>query len=121
MTTAPALPHRTQKHSSRRNPSHSLRTGGRAGRRCVWCDCRLPVDSRATTCSPSCRSQLSRRKRKLADAACVTAFDWQPGDGEALVKRYGLPMMEHCLNLRGVVWVAARKEWTFEADAARAA
>lgn len=62
-------------------------------------------------CGNSCRTQQSKLKRRLADTACVDAFHWQPGEGEALIARYGLPRMEEVLNLRGFVWQPERQAW----------
>ena len=108
MTT---LPYSSATHAPKRNYPPSRGRAGRARRRCVWCGCQLPVDSKALTCSPSCRSQLSRRKRQQADATCMVAFDWRRGEGEALIQRYGLPLMEQVLNMRGWHWQPAARGW----------
>lgn len=67
------------------------------------------------TCSPSCKTSLSRLKRRLADRACCEAWGWCVGDGEALIARYGLPQIERALNLRGFVWHPERLDWIQEA------
>ena len=55
---------------------------------------------------------MSKLKRKLADAACMTAWGWQPGEGERLIVQFGLGRMEWALNEAGLVWSADAKEWT---------
>lgn len=67
------------------------------------------------TCSPSCKTSLSRLKRRLADRACCEAWGWCVGDGEALIVRYGLPQIERALNLRGFAWHPELIDWIQEA------
>ena len=66
------------------------------------------------TCSDSCKASLSRLKRQQVDAACVLAFNWQPGEGQRLLDRFGLKRMEWALNQRGVKWHAEEKQWRFD-------
>lgn len=95
-------------------PAPKTTKNGGAGRRCSYCNRRLSVTTAGNLCGNSCRVQLSKLKRRLADTACQTAFPhggWRPGDGEQLIERFGLPRVEAVLNRCGWVWSAETKQW----------
>lgn len=125
MALATALPHRPQNPVYPPQRAGKTASSGRAGetlvRKCYYCGKRLKLTGRGNTCNASCRAQLSKLKRRLADTACMEAFQWQRGEGEALIRRYGLPRMETVLGWRGVVWKPERKQWVFEEAATRVA
>jgi hypothetical protein len=41
----------------------------------------------------------------------MAAWGWQKGEGEGLIKRYGLPLMEQALKTRGWRWSAQDRAW----------
>lgn len=80
---------------------------------CRYCGKRLPTNAHGNYCRASHRVAMSKLKRRLADVACTLAFGWRPGEGEALIARYGLARMETVLGWRGVVWQPEHKRWAF--------
>lgn len=110
--------------TARRNPAKTggnkptgKRSGGGVGARCVYCG-KMLKGKHSMTCGPSCKTSLSRLKRRLADSACVEAWGWKEGEGEALIVKYGLPQVERALNMRGIVWKPEQMAWVWAKEVA---
>lgn len=115
-TTLPCYPPRApQKRSSPPRRAANRPSGAGQRRRCQYCGKLLPVNTKGSYHGNSCRVQMSKLKRKLADAACMTAWGWQPGEGERLIARYGLPLMEKALAVREIYWHPELLDWIQEA------
>lgn len=114
-----ALPYRPQPVAKPAAAPPKPAQSGRAGRRCYGCGKRLAGNTRAHYHGNACRVRASRRKRKLADALCVSAFGWQPGQGEALIARYGLRRIEAALHLARWFWQADQQRWQQHESASR--
>jgi hypothetical protein len=98
---------------SRNMPRKQTAKGGAGrskGRTCLWCESQLGANPRALTCSPSCRSCLSRKKR----AQCARALEELGMPRPVALKlldRFGLPVVEQKLNDLGWVWYPRLKNW----------
>ena len=86
---------------------------GAGARRCAWCGCKLR-GHHLVTHNASCRSQLSRFKRRACAATLVTALGLPKPKAEELIKRFGLPEVEARLNALGWYWHAPDRAWERE-------
>jgi len=75
----------------------------------------LPANSKAFTHSASCRSSLSRFKKRACATTLVTALGLPKPKADELLQRFGLPEVEVRLALLGWRWHAERKAWAQDA------
>ena len=94
-------------------------------RRCAWCGChlkrQLAANAKRLTCSHSCRSSLSRFKKKTCAALLTTALGLPKPKADELLQRFGLPEVEVRLALLGWRWHPERKAWAQDAPEGKAA
>lgn len=92
---------------------------GRAGQRgahcCAWCGRKL-AGQHLLTCGPSCRSQLSRAKRRSCARLLTDGLGMPRDVAERLLKAVGLPEVEIRLNALGWHWQARGRAWEREAQ-----
>lgn len=118
-----ALPSPTA-HSTRTSPRQHAGNGrlaaGQGQRRanpCAWCGRQLPRQSgsqQRLTCSASCRSQLSRHKRRSCGRLLEAVFTMPGPIAAGLLDRFGLPEVEAKLNALGWYWHAPDRAWERE-------
>ena len=85
--------------------------------RCAWCGRQLKAGQRSQqrlTCSASCRSQLSRHKRRSCGRLLEAIFTMPGPIAAGLLDRFGLPEVEARLNALGWYWHAPDRAWERE-------
>ncbi len=103
--------------TARRNPANSRRNAPSRGAsgsggvaRCANCG-RILEGKHKMTCSPSCKSQLSRRKHRACAWAMVEEYKYSIQTAERVLTACGLPEVERVMNMAGWHWQPDQRAW----------
>ena len=113
---SPQRPARAPATRADKPTGQGAKTAGRGGAgaaRCCWCNRKLK-GQHAVTCSHSCRSSLSRFKKRACANTLVAALGMPKPVAERLISAVGLPEVEARLNALGWYWHAPDRAWERE-------